>query len=211
MVYQLDNDIWFPKPELANEDGLLAVGGDLSFTRLLLAYENGIFPWFNDDSPILWFSPHERFVLFPDKVKISKSMKQIIKKERFTLTFDTAFERIIKLCADTKRADQAGTWITDDMQKAYLNLHIKGLAHSVEVWEQNELVGGLYGVLINDVFCGESMFSKTANASKIALIWLCKNLNLQLIDCQIYSQHLQSLGAETISRQYFMEILNQDS
>lgn len=211
MIYYLSKDkIWFPDPELADEDGLLAVGGDLSAERLLLAYRNGIFPWYSDDTPVLWYAPHERFVLFPEKVKISSTMRKLLSTEKFRITIDQAFPEVIKACANIPREGEPGTWITSDMQKAYINLFRLGYAHSVEVWENELLVGGLYGVLINDVFCGESMFSKVSNASKAALIWLCQNKNYSLIDCQVYTSHLESLGAEFISRSIYLGYLKTD-
>ena len=208
MIFRLTDELIFPNPALAEEDGLLAIEGDLSKERLLLAYQNGIFPWFSDDSPILWYSPHERFVLFPNQIKISKSMQQVLKSKKFKITVDTAFKEVIMACADAKREDQDGTWITSEMQEAYINLHHDGIAHSIEVWENNELVGGLYGVAVGKVFCGESMFSKKANTSKCALIWLCQNGNFEIIDCQIHSEHLEKLGAEMMSREEFTTYLN---
>lgn len=208
MIFKLDEtDIAFPPPELADDDGLLAVGGDLSSARLTAAYQQGIFPWYSDDTPILWYSPHERFVLFPDKVKISKSMRQVIRSGKFHLTIDKAFTSVIRECAAKARQDQDGTWITQDMQDAYGRLHNLGIAHSVEVWYQEKLVGGLYGVSAGKVFCGESMFSHASNASKLALIWLCETQGYELIDCQIASEHLKSLGAELISREEYMGFL----
>ena len=209
MIFQLSEDtIWFPKSELADEDGLLAVGGDLSPARLILAYQNGIFPWFSEESPILWYAPHERFVLFPEKLKLSKTMRKLLKTNKFKLTFDTAFPDVIRACATISREDQLGTWITNDMEKAYIQLFELGYAHSVEVWEKDQLVGGLYGVEMNSVFCGESMFSKVSNASKVALISLCQNKNYKLIDCQVHSDHLESLGAEFIYMNQFVNYLN---
>ncbi|WP_395626032.1 leucyl/phenylalanyl-tRNA--protein transferase [Daejeonella sp.] len=208
MIFQLSEDtIWFPEPELADEDGLLAVGGDLSPERLILAYQNGIFPWFSDESPILWYAPHERFVLFPEKLKVSKTMRKLLKTDKFKITFNTAFPDVIRACATISREDQLGTWITNDMEKAYIQLFDLGYAHSVEVWENEQLVGGLYGIEINSVFCGESMFSKVSNASKAALINLCEHKNYKLIDCQVHSDHLESLGAEFIGTNRFMEFL----
>lgn len=208
MIFELQEDeIWFPKPELAEEDGLLAVGGDLSAERLILAYQNGIFPWFSERSPIMWYAPHKRFVLFPDKLKISKTMRKFLRTNKFKVTFDSAFPEVIRACANIEREDQFGTWITTEMQKAYINLFELGYAHSVEVWDEDQLIGGLYGVQVNDVFCGESMFSKVSNASKLALITLCKHKNYKLIDCQIHSEHLESLGAEFISMQKFLNYL----
>lgn len=209
MIFRLDtDDISFPEPSLAEEDGLLAVGGDLSPERLMLAYQHGIFPWYSEEDPILWFSPHERFVLFPDKIRVSKSMQQVMNSCTFSITYDQDFESVIKACASVERKDQPGTWINPDMQKAYISLHQLGFAHSVEVWKDKELVGGLYGVSVNKVFCGESMFSKASNASKAALVWLCKNKQFQLIDCQIESEHLQRMGAEMISRKEYFEVLS---
>jgi leucyl/phenylalanyl-tRNA--protein transferase len=212
MIFQLSEDtIWFPDTELADEDGLLAVGGDLSPERLILAYKNGIFPWFSDDTPILWYAPHKRFVLVPQKLKVSKSMRKLLKSGKFEITFDKAFPEVIQACANTSRDGQFGTWITNDMQNAYIQLFELGFAHSVEVWENKQLVGGLYGLEINSVFCGESMFSKVSNTSKVALISLCQNRKYKLIDCQIHSDHLESLGAEFISMEQFQSFLKEKS
>lgn len=213
MVYLLDEkELVFPHPSLADEDGLLAVGGDLSIDRLMLAYENGIFPWYNEDSPILWYAPLERFVLSPPKMKISKSLQQVLKTGKFEVTYDRNFPEVIRCCADISRKDQDGTWIVADMQEAYIELHRSGYAHSIEVWENNLLVGGLYGVQVGKVFCGESMFSKASNASKIALVFLAKNFGLELIDCQIPSEHLAKLGAEIIPQKDYLLILkNQET
>ena len=209
MFYQLsETEIWFPKPELADDDGLLAVGGDLSPVRLMLAYHQGIFPWYSNESPILWYSPHERFILFPQKLKVSSSMVKVIKSGRFHITFDLAFKEVIEDCATVSRQGDKGTWITQEMKNAYTDLHGLGYAHSVEVWENDVLVGGLYGVVVNNVFCGESMFSKVSNASKVALIWLCHNFGFLMIDCQVYTKHLESLGAELISRSEYLLFLN---
>ena len=208
MIYSLEKDnIWFPDPALADDDGLLAVGGDLSVERLLLAYSHGIFPWFSDDTPILWYSPHDRFVLFPEKVRISGSMRQIINRRQFKVTSDQNFEEVISACSEINREGQPGTWITADMKRAYIRLHEMGFAHSLEVWEKGNLVGGLYGVTINRVFCGESMFSKVSNASKMALITLCRHGNFRMIDCQMHTPHLESMGAEYITREKYLEIL----
>ncbi|GAA4329616.1 leucyl/phenylalanyl-tRNA--protein transferase [Mucilaginibacter gynuensis] len=204
MIFRLDERLVFPDPELADEDGLLAVGGDLSTGRLLLAYQHGIFPWYSDDTPILWYSPHERFVLYPGELKISKSMRQVLRSGKFTVTMNTAFADVIKACSLVPREGQDGTWITDDMINAYVELHRQGYAHSVEVWQQGELAGGLYGVHAGQVFCGESMFSKVSNASKTALIALCQTGNYNLIDCQVHTEHLESMGAKMISRQQYM-------
>lgn len=210
MIFQLfDSGIRFPDPRLAESDGLLAIGGSLSVKRLVAAYHLGIFPWFSDESPILWYSPHQRFVLYPEKVKISKSMRQILRTGSFTITRNTAFKEVIKACAKINRNGQDGTWITGTMQRAYVRMHKRGLAHSVEVWQEGKLVGGLYGVEVNAVFCGESMFSTVSNASKAALIWLCQHGNYKLIDCQTHTVHLESMGSEFISREEFMKVLNQ--
>jgi leucyl/phenylalanyl-tRNA--protein transferase len=209
MVFRLSSGtIMFPDPAQADDDGLLAIGGDLSDERLKLAYSNGIFPWYSEGEPILWYSPHERCVIFPGKIKVSKSMEQVFKRNVFTITIDRDFKSVIGNCAGKPRKDQDGTWITGDMQQAYINLHKKGIARSVEVWKGDKLAGGLYGLQINNVFCGESMFSHEANASKAALIWLCRNGNFTLIDCQLPNPHLISMGAEMISREKYTLILN---
>jgi leucyl/phenylalanyl-tRNA--protein transferase len=207
MIFRLDERLIFPDPALADEDGLLAVGGDLSAERLVLAYQNGIFPWYNDETPILWYSPHERFVLFPNELKISKSMRQVLRSGRFSVTNNECFEKVIEACSLAEREGQDGTWITAEMREAYIQLHAAGRAHSVEVWDQGKLTGGLYGVQIGSVFCGESMFSLVSNASKIALISLCSNGNYTLIDCQVHTEHLESLGARLISRKEYMTVL----
>ena len=210
MVFRLDKRILFPEPALAEPDGLLAVGGDLSTERLLLAYQNGIFPWYSEGEPILWFSPHERFVLFPGELKISKSMKQVLGSNRFIITNDECFDDVVSACSAIERRGQDGTWITSAMKAAYKKLHAKGYAHSTEVWQQNNLVGGLYGVNIGNVFCGESMFNLAANASKTALIHLCSSGLYRLIDCQVHTPHLESMGARMISREEYMEVLRND-
>lgn len=196
--------------EDANVEGLLAVGGDLSPERLLLAYRSGIFPWFNEASPILWWSPDPRMVLFPKNIKVSKSMRKVLQGNRFRLTRDTCFERVIQHCAQIKRKGQAGTWITDAMKEAYIELHKRGHARSYEVWEKDTLVGGLYGIDLGHVFCGESMFNKVSNASKYAFIQLARELetkNYTLIDCQVYNEHLESMGAEKMARKEFLRVL----
>lgn len=208
MIFQLSTEeIVFPHPSLAEEDGLLAIGGDLRRERLILAYQNGIFPWFNEGDPPCWFAPHERCVIFPDQVKVSKSMRKLIKDGVYRVTMDQAFEQVIMNCAEVVRSGQDGTWITNDMQRAYIDLHRSGWAHSVEVWFGAELAGGLYGLQINGVFCGESMFSRMSNASKTALIWLCRTEKYRLIDCQVPNDHLLSLGAEMIPREEYTAIL----
>ncbi|WP_179315941.1 leucyl/phenylalanyl-tRNA--protein transferase [Winogradskyella undariae] len=207
-MHFLTHKIEFPDVSEASEDGLLAVGGDLSSERLIHAYSNGIFPWYQDEEPILWWSPDPRFVLLPKDLKTSKSMKQILKKETFKVTENKAFREVLENCAATKRVGQDGTWITEDMIKAYVKLHQLGYAKSVEVWQDDVLVGGLYGIAINDkVFCGESMFAKVSNASKVGFITFIKNTNYKLIDCQIYTNHLESLGAKDMPRAQFMEYL----
>ncbi|WP_425076680.1 leucyl/phenylalanyl-tRNA--protein transferase [Psychroserpens sp. S379A] len=204
----LGDDIVFPEVSKASKEGILAVGGDLSIERLLEAYKNGIFPWFEEDEPILWWSPDPRFVLFPEKLKISKSMRQVMRNSDFRITVNEDFEAVIDNCSKIKRAGQNGTWITNELKEAYIKLHELGFAKSVEVWLDNELVGGLYGVdLNNGVFCGESMFSKVSNASKVGFISFVQNTNYKLIDCQVYTNHLESLGAEEMSRQEFLKHL----
>jgi len=207
MIFRLDERLLFPEPALAEEDGLLAVGGDLSTKRLLLAYQNGIFPWYSDDSPILWYSPHERFVLFPDELKVSKSMRQVLRSDKFTVTMNKAFSDVIEACSIVERVGQDGTWITEGMKAAYKQLHAEGHAHSVEIWKQDVLVGGFYGVQVGKVFCGESMFSRVSNASKTALIWLCNSGLYKLIDCQVHTEHLESMGARMIPREEYMGLL----
>lgn len=207
MIFRLDRRLIFPDPSRAEADGLLAVGGDLSSERLILAYQNGIFPWYDENTPILWYSPHERFVLFPAALKISDSMRRVLSSGRFHVTHNQCFEQVIDACSSVERKGQAGTWITADMKEAYIRLHREGYAHSAEVWLDDRLVGGLYGVAVNSVFCGESMFSLVSNASKVALISLCNNSAYRLIDCQVYTPHLESMGARLIGRKEYMAIL----
>jgi leucyl/phenylalanyl-tRNA--protein transferase len=209
-LYLLDNDLWFPDVDNALDDGLLAIGGDLSPERLLLGYHSGIFPWFNDDDPIMWWSPDPRFVLFPANLKVSKSMKQVIKKNEFEFRMDTAFEEVINNCRLASRKGEPGTWITEDIAAAYTQLHKLSFAHSAEAWQNGKLVGGLYGIWLGNVFFGESMFSHKSNASKFAFISLVGHLigkGVVMIDCQVFTDHLQSLGADMISRADFMDIL----
>lgn len=204
----LGDELVFPDVSEAIEDGLLAVGGDLSPERLLLAYKNGIFPWFEEDNTILWWSPDPRFVLFPDKLKVSKSMKQFMRKCSYTITVNKAFKLVVESCSVKKREGQDGTWITKDMILAYNKLHEMGYAKSIEVWKENELVGGLYGIdLGKGMFCGESMFAKESNASKAAFITFIQNTNYRIIDCQVYTKHLESLGAEELPRSQFLKYL----
>lgn len=209
-MYFLSQELYFPPVDKASIEGVLAIGGDLSPERLILAYKNGIFPWFNDDEPILWWAPPERMVLFFEDLKISKSMRNVLNQNRFKVTFNTSFREVITNCKKIKRKEQPGTWITDEMVEAYCKLNELGFAKSVEVWEKNELVGGLYGIDLGHVFCGESMFSKVSNASKVAFIHLAKQLefaNYKLLDCQVYNEHLASLGCIEIEREDFMMIL----
>jgi leucyl/phenylalanyl-tRNA--protein transferase len=208
MVFKLDgNEIIFPDPGFADPDGLLAIGGDLRPERLILAYKNGIFPWFSEGDPICWYSPAERCVIFPENIIVSKSMARVFKLNLFTITYDQSFKEVVHNCATIGRKEQKGTWITSEMERAYVELHQRGHAHSVEVWHEGILVGGLYGVQINQVFCGESMFSKMSNASKVALIWLCQYKNFGLIDCQLPNNHLMSLGAEMIGNERYLHWL----
>ncbi|MFT5248514.1 MAG: leucyl/phenylalanyl-tRNA--protein transferase [bacterium] len=214
-MHHLSHSIWFPYPEEADTEGLLAIGGDLSVKRLMHAYRSGIFPWFDDYQPILWWSPDPRMVLFLDNFKVSKSLQKTIQKNKFTITFNTCFEEVIKNCSQIKREGQQGTWITSQMQEAYLQLHKIGYATSVEVWLEDELVGGLYGIDLIDkkVFCGESMFSNVSDASKVAFYFLVEQLktkNYQFIDCQMYTPHLERLGATEIPREKFLKYLRQE-
>lgn len=212
-LFFLTESLEFPSVEHANAEGLLAVGGDLSPERLILAYQSGIFPWFNEDSLIMWWSPDPRMVLFPKDVKISKSMRRVMKSGRFRLTKNSCFETVIDQCASLKRGGQQGTWITKDMKVAYVELHRKGFAQSYEVWEGDNLVGGLYGIDLGHIFCGESMFSTTPNASKFAFIKLAQELekkNYSLIDCQLYTDHLASLGATLMPRSKFIGFLKKE-
>lgn len=210
-MFFVTDKLQFPPVDQANEEGLLAVGGDLSPARLALAYRNGIFPWFNEGSLILWWSPDPRMVLIPSEVRISKSMRKVIKNEDFRLTKNTCFDRVIEKCSHIKRKGQEGTWITHEMQNAYIALHENGLAQSYEVWQDGYLVGGLYGIDLGHVFCGESMFSTVSNASKFAFIKMAQEMErkqYRLIDCQLYTDHLASLGAKEMPRQEFIEILH---
>jgi leucyl/phenylalanyl-tRNA--protein transferase len=210
-VYRLPDQPTFPSAEHAEKSGLLAVGGDLSPERLLAAYREGIFPWYSDGEPLLWWSPDPRFVLFPEELRVSRSMRQFLKKQPFRITFDQAFRNVIAACRKP-RPGQDGTWITQAMQEAYIALYDLGYAHSVEVWQEELLVGGLYGVSIGHTFFGESMFSTRANASKTALITLIsglKDLRFDLIDCQVETPHLGSLGARLIPRKEFRSLLKE--
>ena len=211
MIVELSEELLFPPVGMADPDGLLAFGGDLSVDRLLLAYFSGIFPWYSDESPILWFSPDPRFVLFPDNLRVSKSLRRVIKSEQFTVTMDEAFPLVVKNCREINRPSGPGTWIADDMKQAYIALHEAGHAHSVEVWQGDNLVGGLYGVIVGKCFCGESMFMRVSNASKVGFVWLVEKLKAEgfnMIDCQMTTEYLRSFGAIEIPRERFIGILD---
>ncbi len=210
-LFALDNEIIFPPVHLAEPDGLLAMGGDLSPERLLLAYKSGIFPWYEGDH-ILWWCPDPRFVLFPDELRISKSIKPLLKRNDFEFTTDKAFAEVIHHCKKIVRPGQEGTWITDEVEKAYIKMHELGYAHSAEVWKDGELAGGLYGIRLGKVFFGESMFSKQSNASRYAFIKYVQQLKeegIQLIDCQVYTEYLESMGATMILRSDFIRLLHE--
>ncbi len=209
----LSKSIWFPNPNEADDDGLLAIGGDLSVKRLMNAYRSGIFPWYEKGQLLLWWSPNPRMVLFPENFKVSKSLRKTIKSNKFKVKFNTCFSEVIINCSQINRNGQQGTWITSEMVEAYIKLNNLGYALSVEVWFEDELVGGLYGIDLPDkkIFCGESMFSLMSDASKVGfyyLIEMLKQKEYQLIDCQMYTVHLESLGAEEISRTKFLNYLN---
>ncbi|MEO6455791.1 MAG: leucyl/phenylalanyl-tRNA--protein transferase [Ginsengibacter sp.] len=209
-MYILNQELFFPPVQLANQDGMVAIGGDLSMERLLLAYRNGIFPWYNEGEPVCWYSPDPRFVLFPADLNISKSMKTVINTGRFSFTINKAFTDVIKNCSAVYRKNQQSTWISGAVINAYAHLHTQGYAHSAEAWDKGELVGGLYGIRIGKIFFGESMFNKKSNASKFAFIKYVEYLkrqDAQLIDCQVYTSHLQSMGAKMIERNYFLQLL----
>ena len=209
-MYFLSKELFFPPVSEANPDGILAIGGDLSPERLLLAYKSGIFPWFEEGEPIFWWSPNPRMVLFLDELVVSKSMRNILNRNIFKVTFNRNFREVISNCQKIKREGQNGTWITKEMIEAYCKLHELGIAKSVEVWQDEELVGGLYGIDLGHIFCGESMFAKVSNASKVAFIALANQLqkdNYKVLDCQVYNEHLESLGCREIDRTDFMRIL----
>lgn len=211
-MYYLFNDLFFPPVTEADEEGVLAIGGDLSSERLQLAYKSGIFPWFNEGEPILWCAPDPRMVLFFDELVISKSMRNILNRRMFKVTYNKSFREVISNCQQIKRDGQNGTWISNEMIDAYCKLNEEGIAKSVEVWQDEKLVGGLYGIDLGkgNIFCGESMFSKVSNASKVAFIALALHLqkeNYKLLDCQVYNPHLESLGCREIEREEFMSIL----
>lgn len=207
MITILTQQLQFPDPLQAGENGLLAIGGDLSQERLLLAYTQGIFPWYNPGEPICWYAPPERCVLFPQNIRVSKSMQLILKKNTFEITCNKSFEQVIEMCSSKPRQGQQGSWITPEMKQAYIQLHKAGYAKSVEVWQQKKIVGGLYGVEMKNVFCGESMFSNVANASKAALVWLCRQGKYVCIDCQLPTPHLKSMGAETMPAEKYVRLL----
>lgn len=207
-IYQLSDQLIFPNPQHA-EDGVLAIGGDLSPQRLLLAYRNGIFPWYNEDEPIIWHAPDPRFVLFPEKFYCSKSLKRLIKQEKYNYKINSNFEAVIRNCKQVERSEQDGTWINNEMETAYIALHRLGFAHSIEVYNSNNvLVGGLYGIKLGSVFFGESMFHLESNTSKLAFYYLITHFDLKLIDCQVHTDHLESLGAEEIKLNSFLDLLN---
>ena len=209
-MYYLSQDLFFPDVSLTHSSGLIALGGDLSAARLQLAYKSGIFPWFEDGEPITWWSPNPRMVLFLDELVVTKSMRNVLNRDTFKVTFNQNFREVISNCQQIKRDGQNGTWITNDMIEAYCNLHELGIAKSVEVWQDDQIVGGLYGIDLGHIFCGESMFSKVSNASKVAFITLVRHLqqeNYKLLDCQVYNEHLESLGCREIRRVDFMKIL----
>ena len=209
-MFVLTEEIIFPPVHTASDEGLLAIGGDLSTERLLLAYKSGIFPWYSDGEPICWWCPNPRFVLFPASLKVSKSMQTVLNNGSFRFTINKAFDKVIANCKTIKRKHEEGTWIQQEIIDAYTKLHQLGFAISAEAWQDGELVGGLYGVLLGNIFFGESMFSTKSNASKFAFINLVKHLqkqHIKLIDCQVYTAHLESLGAKMIDRKLFCEIL----
>ncbi len=211
-VYALSDELAFPPPELAREDGLLAVGGDLSPERLVLAYENGIFPWVSEGGPLLWWCPAPRFVLFPEELHVGRTLHKLQRHPPYRISLDEAFPRVIRNCASTKRPGQRGTWIRRDIQQAYIELHGLEVAHSVEAWEGDELVGGLYGVALGSVFCGESMFAHRPNASKLAFVALVEQLRawgFTMIDCQMHTEHLERFGAREIELDDFLDRLDE--
>ena len=213
-MHLISDALYFPPVFEASSEGILAVGGDLSSERLLLAYKSGIFPWFNPGEPIVWWAPKSRMVLYFDELIVSKSMRNILNRNTFKVTFNQNFSEVILNCSLIKREGQRGTWISQEMMEAYCKLNELGIAKSVEVWQNNELVGGLYGIDLGFIFCGESMFSRVSNASKVAFISLVnhlKNENYKLLDCQVYNEHLNSLGCREIDRDDFMKLLNAGS
>ncbi len=212
-MYWLGQDLVFPDHSEVNDEGIIAIGGDLSVERLKLAYQKGIFPWFNEDEPIIWWFPHDRFVLFPEDLHVSKSMKKVFKDKNFTFTENKAFREVIINCSQANRKGQDGTWITNDMIEAYCKLNELGVAKSIEVWQNNELVGGFYGIEMGNIFCGESMFAKVSNASKAGFIQFVAKYHkkYELIDCQVYTEHLASLGAVEIPSDVFLDYLEDNN
>ena len=212
-MYWLGQDLVFPDHSEVNDEGIIAIGGDLSVERLKLAYQKGIFPWFNEDEPIIWWFPHDRFVLFPEDLHVSKSMKKVFKDKNFTFTENKAFREVIINCSQANRKGQDGTWITNDMIEAYCKLNELGVAKSIEVWQNNELVGGFYGIEMGNIFCGESMFAKVSNASKAGFIQFIAKYHkkYELIDCQVYTEHLASLGAVEIPSDVFLDYLEDNN
>jgi leucyl/phenylalanyl-tRNA---protein transferase len=211
-VFLLDDSLIFPPAKYSDEKGIVAIGGDLSPERLLNAYRQGIFPWYSEGEPILWWSPDPRFVLFPDDIRISKSMRQVINRETFEISYDRAFSDVIMGCRKPRNS-QDGTWITDEMIEGYTGLHERGYAHSVEAWHEGKLAGGLYGISLGRCFFGESMYADVSNASKAAFITLTKKLSglgFTIIDCQVYTEHLKNLGAKSIPRKRFLNIIEED-
>ncbi len=207
-IYRLPDEHVFPHPSLAEPDGLLAIGGDLHPHRLMLGYASAIFPWYSERQPILWFSPDPRFVLYPERLRVARSLRKRVKQGRYEITMDTAFAEVIRRCKVTRRPRQRGTWITRDMEAAYIALHQQGFAHSVEAWQDGVLVGGLYGVSLGTLFSGESMFAREPDASKVAFVWLVRQLarwGFELIDCQVHTDHLERFGAEHIPRARYLE------
>ena len=212
MPFLIPDAHYFPHPTLAEPNGLLGIGSDLHYDRLILAYKSGIFPWYNEGQPILWFSPNPRFVLYPKELKVSRSLKRSIRKQPFKITMDTSFLGVIEHCSKIKRPGQFGTWITQEMKEAYITLHEMGVAHSIEAWEENKLVGGLYGVCIGNFFAGESMFAHRNDASKIAFVHFIHQAikwGIGLIDSQVYTDHLSRFGAKDISRNIYLDTIRQ--
>lgn len=209
-VYALSEELVFPHPSLATEDGLLAVGGDLSPERMLLAYANGIFPWYSEGRPLMWWCPRPRLILQPQDLRVGRTLRKTIKRRRYRITCDQAFDRVMAACADVPRPDQDGTWITADLTEAFAELHRRGVAHSIEAWEDDELVGGLYGLALGRIFFGESMFALRPDASKVAFVHLVRQLaawDFDLVDCQVVTDHLTRFGAETIELDAFLDRL----
>lgn len=209
-MFLLSDELKFPHPAKTGPEGLLAIGGDLSSERLVLAYRSGIFPWFIDDGVIYWFSPPQRFVLFCAEIKISRTMKRVLKSNKFSVTQDKAFGAVIRSCAEVHKATKGNTWIDDHFISAYIKMHESGHAHSIEVWDGEKLAGGMYGITVGKIFCGESMFSMESNASKIALIHLCNTRKYDVIDCQVYTSHLETMGARLIPRDEFLELVSRN-